>query len=130
MLPFVIFCCVLCDSFSYDSSLIFARIIIHPDVMDFYVGFCSFTGQIALFLATRAEETLANHCTSCYSCMFCTVIQSCVNDCFFLEKCPAKIAAKTLRCCLAACSLYQGSSAGPHVPKNNGKTLQIHPFIA
>ena len=51
--------------------------------------------------------------------MFCTVIQSCVNDCFFLEKCPEKIAAKTLRCCLAACSLYQEGSAGPLVSKNN-----------
>ena len=28
LLPFVIFCCVLCHSFSYDFSLIFVRIII------------------------------------------------------------------------------------------------------
>jgi hypothetical protein len=28
LLPFFFFCCVLCHGFSYDSSLIFARIII------------------------------------------------------------------------------------------------------
>jgi hypothetical protein len=78
--------------------------------MDFCVGFLD---KLPFFARQKKR------CVQAVTRMFCTVIQSCVNDCFFLEKCPEKIAAKTLRCCLTACSLYQGGSTGLCMSKNN-----------
>ncbi len=73
--------------------------------MDFYVGFHWFAGQIVRFFDWQKKRWQI--IVLVVTCMFCTVIQSHVNDCFFLEKKSAKIAAKTLRCDLAACMFRQ-----------------------
>ena len=64
--------------------------------MDFYVGFCWFTGQIAHFFSRQKKRWQIIVLAVTH--MFCTVNQSRVNDCFFLDFCPAKIFAKT-QCC-------------------------------
>ena len=52
--------------------------------MDFYVGFHWFAGQIVRFFDRQKKrwQIIVLVVTR----MFCTVIQSHVNDCFFLEK--------------------------------------------